>query len=331
MADFVIYKYTFSKASERELLFESPDGELVKLSAREHLDRFLVGRSLTGFNKKERDGGYIPLQCDLLFKDDDVALLALCDAKKVTFWDQYQKKQIDSHPFSHVIIDNREGVAQIAVERNSAFGSKDGTDRVCNILTDFINSSLKPFGWKVEITRKSRSVDVWDVVTDRVKMNDIVKSVRFNFRDPQKTEGIDATESQIKQMRLLTSLSRAMGAVNSYLQLDATPDGALIFDKEQKDLAGMVALCGNNGWDIDITFRDFGVYRVGRLQSAVFSVTNDTVSDFATGQQCFCDGDSGVHYSLIQWLNEVRQYTQGYTYEDTNKQQRKANNSQPAE
>lgn len=235
----------------------------------------------------------------------------------VAVWQDFKKEYHDNEPYCNIIIDNRTNVAQIAIEKSGAFGGKEGTDKVKSILEEFINNAVKPYGYQVEITRKLRSIEMWDMVADRIKQHDPVKYVRFNFRDPAETQAIDATEMQLKQLELMSALRKATGAVSSFMQMEASNTGTLILDKEQKDLAGMVGLCSNNGWDIDIHFRDFGIYRTGQLQSAVFPLNIAILNQFASDEgRIEFEGPEG-ELDLILWLDNIRDITNDYDYNDS--------------
>lgn len=315
MADYVIYKYLFQKVAPQELLFRDDNGELVKLSAQQHLDRLLIGPSVLGFNKVEKDGSLTPLSNRIESKHDEIIFLRLCSRKNVTIWKDYEKKKEVNEPFCNIIIDNRPGIAQLAIEKCGAFGT-NGPDKVVDIITAFVNKALEPFGYEIVITRKMRTIEVWDMVAERVKMGDPVKSVKFDFHDPRKTEAIDATDKQMQQMTMLLSLAKSMGAVSSIYQMNASQNGSLILDRTQKDIAGMVSLCTNNGWDIEIRFKNFGVYRTNTKQGAVFSMPTGALSTFVNGEIQITPEHLQGEFSLIEWLDHVRSITKEYDNEE---------------
>ena len=288
MAEYVIYKYVFTKTDEINLFKQTEEGERIVLSAQEHLQSHLTGTSLLGLNKHEKDGTLTPLANKIVAQHEDVTLLQLCNKTKVAVWQDFKKEYHDNEPYCNIIIDNRTNVAQIAIEKSGAFGGKEGTDKVKSILEEFINNAVKPYGYQVEITR-----------------------------DPAETQAIDATEMQLKQLELMSALRKATGAVSSFMQMEASNTGTLILDKEQKDLAGMVGLCSNNGWDIDIHFRDFGIYRTGQLQSAVFPLNIAILNQFASDEgRIEFEGPEG-ELDLILWLDNIRDITKDYDYNDS--------------
>ena len=315
MADYVIYKYLFQKVAPQELLFRDDNGELVKLSAQQHLDQLLIGPSVLGFNKVEKDGSLTPLSNRIESKHDEIIFLRLCSRKNVTIWKDYEKKKEVNEPFCNIIIDNRPGIAQLAIEKCGAFGT-NGPDKVVDIITAFVNKALEPFGYEIVITRKMRTIEVWDMVAERVKMDDPVKSVKFDFHDPRKTEAIDATDKQMQQMTMLLSLAKSMGAVSSIYQMNASQNGSLILDRTQKDIAGMVSLCTNNGWDIEIRFKNFGVYRTNTKQGATFSMPAGALSTFVNGEIQITPEHPQGEFSLIEWLDHVRSITKEYDNEE---------------
>lgn len=312
--DYVLFIFLFNKIEKPNLLFRDENGELIKLSAQQHLDRLLIGTSVLGFNRKEKDGTFTRPSNRIEAKIDDIIFLRLCSRKNVTIWKDYEKTKEVNKPYCNIIIDNRPGIAQLAIEKNGAFGT-NGPDKVVEIISTYMNNALAPFGYEIEITRKLRTVEVWDMVAERVKVDDPVKSVKLDFHDPSKTEAIDATDEQMRQVKLLLSLAKDMGAVNSNYQVMDADKGTLILYKQQKDLAGMVALCTNNGWDIEIRFKNFGVYRTNTKQGAVFSMKDSILTEFICGDVELYGNDGQGKSNLVEWLDNVRAITTEYDNE----------------
>lgn len=96
MAEYVIYKYVFTKTDEINLFKQTEEGERIVLSAQEHLQSHLTGTSLLGLNKHEKDGTLTPLANKIVAQHEDVTLLQLCNKTKVAVWQDFKKEYFDS-------------------------------------------------------------------------------------------------------------------------------------------------------------------------------------------------------------------------------------------
>lgn len=113
-----------------------------------------AGRITTKLIPHKKNGDTAIYPNDILKVRQGVALLHICNLTQVSIWDKYKERREVSKPFCRVIIDNRPGVAQMAIERTSAF---DGNpDKVRNILQESLHALLAPAGLSIEIRAKMR-------------------------------------------------------------------------------------------------------------------------------------------------------------------------------
>lgn len=104
-----------------------------------------------------------------------------------------------------------------------------------------------------------------------------------------------------------------MGAAKSQYQLDATSQGTLKLDRTQEDLAQMVGLCCNNGYQIAVHFKHGKVFRNGDCQLATFDIEEEPLNHFVNGQCVIgSSADGEPAYALVSWLDDVREYTKDY-------------------
>ena len=193
---FAIYKYELTKSNQQELF---KDGESVWENPQSYLDSLLDVSQLNLYHtKKNGDTAIYPN--DILKVRQGVALLHICNLTQVSIWDKYKERREVSKPFCRVIIDNRPGVAQMAIERTSAF---DGNpDKVRNILQESLHALLAPAGLSIEIRAKMRVKNFWDTVEEQMRKKDErVKRVVFEFPDPDRSEPVDAPPSMIEHLR----------------------------------------------------------------------------------------------------------------------------------
>jgi hypothetical protein len=80
--------------------------------------------------------------------------------------------------------------------------------------------------------------------------------------------------------------------------------------QENKDMAEMVRLCGENGYDICITFKEYKTYRINDYVRAFYPMTLDVLQRFSTGTLTL-DGKT----ELEGWFDIVEEQTKGYVNE----------------
>ena len=77
-----------------------------------------------------------------------------------------------------------------------------------------------------------------------------------------------------------------------------------------KDMAEMVRLCGENGYDISITFKEFKTYRINDYVRAFYPLTPDVIQGFLI-ESLTIDGIT----QLEGWFNLVEEQTKDYINE----------------
>ena len=80
--------------------------------------------------------------------------------------------------------------------------------------------------------------------------------------------------------------------------------------QNNKDMAEMVRLCGENGYDISITFKEFKTYRINDYVRAYYPMSSDMLVNFDIGVQTF-EGKT----QLEEWFDMVEEETKGYVNE----------------
>lgn len=305
---FAIYKYELTKSNQQELF---KDGESVWKNAQSYLDSLLDVSQLNLYHtKKEWRHSHLSQRHPEGEAGSGTAAYLQLDSGQ--HLGQIQGAQGGFEPFCRVIIDNRPGVAQMAIERTSAF---DGNpDKVRNILQESLHALLAPAGLSIEIRAKMRVKNFWDTVEEQMRKKDErVKRVVFEFPDPDRSEPVDAPPSMIEHLRFLRSLSSAMGAARSSYKMEATRKGTLTLERTREDLAQMVSLCCNNGYQISVYFHRMGVFRYGERVRALFDIDEDTLTDFINGQYAMGNNSEGtLTYALIETLDNIREQTKEY-------------------
>lgn len=313
MAQYVIYKYEFASIGTKSLF--QPSGERASIdtpeSVSEYFGRELAKRDKLNLYRTKKTGEPTVYPNDIIRSCGGVTVMRVCNVKHVKLVHQYQERMEETNPWCNVIIDARPDVAQIAIERSGAFGGN--TDKVRDILQESLHAALSPLGFTVEIRAKMRAAGFWEMVERRVfEQKDTVKRVVFDFSDPHTAGPVDAEPSVIERLSLIASLTRSMGAAKASLRMEAVKEGTLLLDRTKEDLAQMVSLCCNNGYDISVHFRQMGVYRFGNRAHAVYDIEEKLINDFNNGQAVLGKAEDETAYALIDKLDDIREQTKGY-------------------
>lgn len=304
---FAIYKYELVKTNTKELFQENKS---IYDNAQVYFGNLFNANQLNLYQVSNKDG--LP-QCfpnSILKTRNGVTLMRVCNVKHVTLWQDYHENKEESNPYCFVIIDNRFGIGQIAIERSGAFDSN--TDKVRDILQESFHAVLAPLGFSIEIRAKVRTRDFWEAIEEQMtQKNERIQKVVFEFPNPDKVGPVDASPVMTDRLRFLASLASATGAARSSFKVDADKEGTLTLDRTKEDLAQMVALCCNNGYHISVHFEQFGVYRNGDVIRALYNIDKGLLDDFINGQSVLGDRE-GTCFGLINKLDYIREQTKEY-------------------
>lgn len=125
MAVYQIYKVLFNRSRQGNLL-SMMDGRSAYDKAQELLEEMLGG--VLPLTKEKRDKTLVPLENYVEKKRDGVTVMVVCNEKNHKYREKLEEHELVYHPGCRVIIDNRPGIAQLAIERSQSFDGK--TDKV---------------------------------------------------------------------------------------------------------------------------------------------------------------------------------------------------------
>ena len=295
-----IYKYELKK-------IDAPNGMILEDvpldKAQDKLYELLHGDNPLNICRPGKGDEQVKLDNYVEAKCDGVIVLMICNERAYTVTERKTKKKEYEHPGCYVVIDNRQNVAQLAIERFSAFDND--SDKVCVYLHEALKYALSLYGLGISITAKAQSVEFWQMIDSHTRAGERIKRVSFRFSSPKDTAGIDAPEQLLNKLELIHALQRATGGASGELNLFASEAGGLRMDQTNKDLAEMVCLCHNNAYDLEVDFSDYGLYRSGTEEKALCPMAEDIVTDFIHGITKINE-DGKVHYELITWLDKRR-------------------------
>lgn len=322
---FAIYKFDFVLSKERNLFAGGNADNLIE-KAQETFDELIKGDRPFPVTLEKKDKTPIPLDNEVLAKHDRVSLMLVCNEKHKKYQDKKDDKDLEYHPGCYVIIDNRDGIANIAIERTSAF--ENNPDKVALLLQKAINDKLFAEGisLKIEIRSKVQESTLWEMVEHQVKYyNDIVTKVVFSFPVPGKVAGIDAPSEMKDKLAVMSAIASAMNAAKGSYHVEAERGRTLHLEQTQEDLAQMVHLCSRNAYDIHVHFKYYGIYRFGSKEKALSSLTAGFIEQFKNGEIVVLRDDTSG-FELVQWLDDVRKITENFKHVTPNAKTRKRRN-----
>ena len=329
MAVYSFYKYELSQINELEAMMLCDESHETPLSlAQETFNGLFHGVRPLNITKEDKDKNVIPLNNEVTFKRDRVTILLVCNEKKLKYTEKKDERELTSHPGCYVIIDNREGIAQMAIERSSSFQSDP--DKVCLLLQQALNDKLAAYRLKIDIRGKVREAPFWEVIRQQtVEHKDRIKWIKFNFGVPEESAGIDATERMKAMISGLNQLGRAMGAEKGQYMYNASETGTLHLDQTQEDMAQVIHYCSTNAYDISVGFRYYGVYRYGREERA-YAQLDDTVLDDFMHDRPTTDSEGNPAWGLHLWLDNMRRMYEKYRDVTPTKKKRKRKSKKQA-
>lgn len=323
MAQFVIYKYDFQEGDRT--LFNSKTGGNALEEAQAHFATLLSGKQMNLYQMEKENTESKIYKNDIFCTKKNITLMTVCKEKEVSIWKDYKEKKESSYPFCHVIIDNREGVCQIAIEQAPAF--KSDTDKVRDILQESIQRYYTEMGIKFEIRPKMKVKNFWEMVDEQRSIRkDIIKKVEFEFPNPDKVKGMDSTPNMTEKLKILTLMAESMGATKGMLRYENSSETGLQMERTSEDIAQMVSLCCNNAYNIAVHFRDMGIYRYGDLVRALYQIEDKILTEFVSGQTFIGEDEKEPSYALYEQMEVIRNLTKDYNYEQEFKPRGKRKN-----
>lgn len=315
---YAIYKYDFHQLTQRSILLDT-GGKYVKY-AQKCFESLFDENSIDNLCKTNKKGEATRLPNDIMAKSGDIFVWRVNNSHFMDWWkrsgkdskgiDKYEKEEIESNPYCNVIFDNRPGVCLMAIEKSSAWASKP--DMLRDMLLDNFNRLLaEKFELEMRIEARMNPTDIWDFVHERIyNYNDYIRKVSFTFQNPKKinkTNSMDVKSTRLKAMLKTVEISEALKGFFT-MEFDKSANDKI--SQKNKDLAEMVRLCGENGYDICITFKEFKTYRINDYVRAFYPMSESIMSNFRANQLTL----EGKTF-LEDWFDEIGEQTKKYVNE----------------
>ena len=265
--------------------------------------------------EKKRGEGADKFPCHVLAHDHNIILLRLENVKNVTVYESHptagpiphiEKKQYESNPPCFIIIDNRQGKAQMAIEIDTAAWSK--TNLVRDLLQENLNRELEPFGLAVKIWSKMQKSDYWNYVTFRQRKEGRgIKKMTFHFPNTKIRPSIETTIGLSNHLKTLMELINSLGAGQGELSIHP-PTNDYLLKKKLADIKKMVALCASSEYSLSVTFDDDITYRCNEnLRAELPMNIPSALNDFENGQM-----NTFFEFDIERWLDWVVEQTEKY-------------------
>lgn len=319
---YAIYKYDFHKATQSTVpaAAEGMDGNKNVKFAQKCFESLFDLNTLEKLSKRNRKGEATLLPNDVLAKSGDFIYWRVNNSELKEWWrrngkdsngiDNYERDEVESNPYSVVLIDNRPGICMMAIEKSSAW--KNNPDLLRDVILADINRRLADkFDLEMRIEARMNPTDIWDFVHERIyEHNDYIRKITFSFQNPKKinkTSAMEVKSARLKAMLKTVEISEALKGFFT-MEFDQYTNGKI--SQKNKDLAEIVRLCGENGYDICIMFKEFKTYRINDYVKAYYPMTEDKLLGFRHGTRTL-NGKT----ELEEWFDKIDEETKNYVNE----------------
>jgi len=266
--------------------------------------------------EKRRGTGADKYPCHVIAHDRKVVLLRLENVKSVTVYESQptlgsipniEKKKYESNPPCFIIIDNREGKAQIAIQIDTAAWSK--TNIVRDLLEENLDRELERFGLSIRIRSKMQKSDYWNYVTYRQRKEGRgIKKMTFQFPNVKIRPSIETAIGLSSHLRNMMELINRLGAGQGELSIQP-PTNDYLLKRKLNDIKNIVALCSSSAdYSLSVTFDDDITYRCNEnLRAELPMNIPQAIEHFKNGQKTFL-----YEYDIERWLDWVIKQTEQY-------------------
>ena len=139
---------------------------------------------------------------------------------------------------------------------------------------------------------------------------DYIRKVSFVFQNPKKINKTNAMEVKSARLKAMLKTVEISDALKGFFMMEFDKNTNSKISQENKDMAEMVRLCGENGYDICITFKEYKTYRINDYVRAFYPMTLDVLQQFSIGYLTI-EGKT----QLENWFDKVEEETKGYINE----------------
>ena len=174
---------------------------------------------------------------------------------------------------------------------------------------------MAEYGLKIVIKRKYQAKKFKELIRDRIiKQNDSVKKVVWEFPNPDKVKGIDATQQMKGRLEGLQLFVKASNVLKGKLTLTGSKKSPIDVDDDTiEDWALIIALSAQNNYKLSYYFYNSPMISFKDVAYAIATINNKYIRDFEQGQ--VVNKGEGTTFELIETLDEIRKQIADYDHE----------------
>lgn len=318
-----IYKYDFHKAAQHTIQAEADgtDGAKNVKIAQECFASLFDRNTIDKLARTNKNGEVTAmLPNDVMAKADGIFVWRVNNCQMKEWWrrsgkdsrgiDKYERQEIESNPYCTVLIDNRPGTCLMAIEKSPAWRNKP--DLLRDMLLENVNRLLADrFDLEMRIEARMNPTDIWEFVHDRLfAHDDYIRKVTFTFQNPKKTNRTDAMEVKSARLKAMLKTVEISDALKGLFAMEFDKATSGMISEKNRDMAEMVRLCGENGYDISITFKEYKTYRINDYVRAFYPMSAGVLQEFGNGSLTL-----GGKTRLEEWFDLVAKQTEYYVNE----------------
>lgn len=318
---FVIYQIHLTEAQNPKMFLRETDGSAVIDHAQEHFGSLFGGNKLTLRGKRKINGEMedVIYPNDIINKHEGVYLLRINNRVMRTIVKEqgetngipnYEELQVESNPYCYVVIDNRDGICQMAIQKNSAFGDPKN---VRKILQENLSEQLSNYyPLDLDLPMKVRPSKIWEFCKVQCGENgDAITRISFNFPNQKKIMATNRMDKKhlkgiLKEANKMVEKTAALKMLISMDYSSAEPD---VLEKNAEDFVQVIRECKDKSYNLSICFRDYGEYHCDGMVKAMFPMREELINSF---RENFMNVPFEEKFGLIDWCNMVRDKSRIY-------------------
>lgn len=281
-------------------------------NANKHFGELFEGTELSLSKDVTRNGSRTreALENYIIARHNDIYVLRIHNPKDVKLIKQdgsstngvpdYEVQSDTSYPYCYVVVDNREGVSKMAIQKNSAFYDNNTIRR---ILEENLNTAfrLKDIPLTISISQCTRASETWEFTHEREAAGDHVQQISFmmtNQKNVNKAQRIQSPTGYVKELLHFMEITQA---INTKILMNYEGIAADDLQTHAEDLAQIVRQFGKEKYQFAIQFKKYGWYTFDSQVKAKEDMPEDLLLAFP---KC---PESAPNYNLMDWCDKVSQ------------------------
>ncbi|RWW99548.1 hypothetical protein [Flavobacterium cerinum] len=241
---FRIYRYHLSPLSNdnKEINIEGQNKTFTATELKENKNIFFENTlNNVDFYNNSRNVLKIELNSDNIF------VIKLANKKSVNVVENFVEKEIPTHPFVYILIDNDNSEQKIAISHNSdAFSNPDV---VKNILSRELDKGLKKYGLAIKIEGLYQKEAVWKMI--QAHKNEL-KSLEIKYIKPNLASISASLPEEFKK------LTERLNSQESTINFRAASNGVLEnINRNNSDLVGLIDYTSEGAGNVKIGIKGY--------------------------------------------------------------------------